>query len=77
MPSMTRIAPASIPIGVIVDNIKVLSTMTPIGMLAGAILVMDGINGLSKEIIPGIYGKESKTEGFVADGAMNVAHFMG
>ncbi|MCR1552896.1 MAG: DUF4225 domain-containing protein [Enterobacter cloacae] len=53
------------------------STMTPIGMLAGAILVMDGINGLSKEIIPGIYGKESKTEGFVADGAMNVAHFMG
>jgi hypothetical protein len=54
-----------------------ITTMTPIGMLAGAILVTDGINGLSKEIIPAIYGKQSKTEGFVADNAMNLAHYMG
>lgn len=54
-----------------------ISTMTPIGMLAGAILVTDGINGLSKEIINSIYGKQSKTEGVVADGAMEAAHFIG
>lgn len=53
------------------------ATMTPLGMLAGAILVTDGINGLSKEIIPGIYGKQYKTEGIVADGTMEAAHFMG
>lgn len=46
-------------------------------MLAGAILVTDGINGLSKEIVPGIYGEQSKTEGFVANGAMKAAHFLG
>ncbi|WP_213795670.1 DUF4225 domain-containing protein [Klebsiella aerogenes] len=61
----------------IAGGVLMVSTMTPIGMLAGAILVMDGINGLSKEIIPGIYGEEFKTQGFVADGAMEMAHFMG
>ncbi|MDQ8581724.1 DUF4225 domain-containing protein [Klebsiella aerogenes] len=61
----------------IAGGVLMVSTMTPIGMLAGAILVMDGINGLSKEIIPGIYGKEFKTQGFVADSAMEMAHFMG
>ncbi|EPL8195159.1 DUF4225 domain-containing protein [Klebsiella aerogenes] len=61
----------------IAGGVLMVSTMTPIGMLAGAILVMDGINGLSKEIIPGIYGKEFKTQGFVADAAMEMAHFMG
>ncbi|WP_227754143.1 DUF4225 domain-containing protein, partial [Enterobacter cloacae complex sp. S2] len=53
------------------------ATMTPLGMLAGAILVTDGINGLSKEIIPGIYGKQYKTEGLVADGTLEAAQFMG
>ncbi|MDY1036884.1 DUF4225 domain-containing protein [Lelliottia sp. CFBP8978] len=61
----------------IVGGALMVSTMTPVGMLAGAILVTDGINELSKEIIHSIYGRQSKTEGFVADGAMEAASFMG
>lgn len=54
-----------------------ISTMTPVGVLAGAILIVDGINGISKEIIPRLYGEQTKTEGIFADGAMATANFLG
>ncbi|AXF77983.1 DUF4225 domain-containing protein [Erwinia tracheiphila] len=53
-----------------------IATMPAIGMLVGAILVMDGINGVTKEII-NFKKHENKSEGFIADGAMEVANFMG
>ncbi|WP_145560970.1 DUF4225 domain-containing protein [Yersinia bercovieri] len=61
----------------IVGGALMISTMTPLGMLAGAILVMDGVNGLSKEIIPRLYGEQYQTEGFFADGVVEAAQFMG
>ena len=61
----------------IVGGAMMISSMTPVGMLAGATLVMDGINGLSKEITPLMYGEKYRTEGFFADGAMEAAQFMG
>lgn len=54
-----------------------ISTMTPLGVLAGATLVMDGVNGLSKEIITHLYGEQHQTEGIFADGAIEAAKFMG
>lgn len=54
-----------------------ISTMTPLGVLAGAVLVTDGINGISKEFIPYLYGDEQKTEGIFADGVIETAKFMG
>ncbi|WP_410764384.1 DUF4225 domain-containing protein [Erwinia psidii] len=51
--------------------------MTPPGILARAILVMNGVNGLSKEMIPRRYGEENKTGGIFADGATELAKFMG
>ena len=53
-----------------------IATMPAIGMLAGAILVIDGINSVTKEII-NFKKHENKSEGFIADGAMEVANFMG
>lgn len=54
-----------------------ISTMTPIGVLAGAILVIDGLNGISKEIINNWLGNMTYSEGVFADAAMSAAQFMG
>lgn len=54
-----------------------ISSMTPIGMLAGATLFIDGINGISKEVNHLRYGEKSHSEGVFADGAMEAAQFMG
>jgi hypothetical protein len=54
-----------------------ISSMTPIGMLAGATLFIDGVNGISKEVSHLRYGTESHSEGIFADGAMEAAQFMG
>ncbi|WP_337030702.1 DUF4225 domain-containing protein [Pantoea agglomerans] len=54
-----------------------ISSMTPIGMLAGATLFIDGVNGISKEVSHLRYGKESHSEGIFSDGAMEAAQFMG
>ncbi len=59
----------------VVGGALMISTMTPLGALAGAVLVMDGLNGLSKELIPRLSGEN--TEGMFADGAMQAAEFMG
>ena len=53
-----------------------IATMPAIGMLSGAILVMDGINGVTKEII-NLNKHKNKSEGFITDGTMAVAKFMG
>lgn len=54
-----------------------ITTMPAIGMLAGAILVMDGANGITKEIDVLRNGKNSTSEGIFGDGAMQLAKFMG
>ncbi len=59
----------------VVGGALMMSTMTPLGALAGAVLVMDGLNGLSKELIPRLSGEH--TEGMFADGAMQTAEFIG
>jgi Protein of unknown function (DUF4225) len=52
------------------------ASMTPLGMLAGATLFLDGVNGLTKEMYHHFLGKED-TEGMLADGVINAAEFMG
>nr|WP_312778266.1 hypothetical protein [Pseudescherichia sp.] len=49
----------------IVGGALMISTMTPLGVLSGAILVIDGVNGLSKEIIPRLYGEQQKNRGYI------------
>ncbi|WP_241606789.1 DUF4225 domain-containing protein [Rosenbergiella epipactidis] len=54
------------------------STMGPIGVLAGATLIIDGINGLSKELIDFAQPtSHSFSKGIVADSVMQTAQFMG
>lgn len=54
-----------------------MSTMTPVGVLAGAVLFIDGVNGITKEAAHLRYGDQYKSEGIFADGAMEVAQYMG
>lgn len=60
----------------IVGGVALFGTMTPVGMLAGATLVMDGLNGISKEINNQFLGKKN-SQGAFADGAISVAQFLG
>ena len=50
--------------------------MTPAGMLAGAILVGDALNTVTREAARQLLN-ETASEGILADGAMTVAEFMG
>ena len=53
-------------------GLTLIGSMTPLGVLAGAVLVTDGANGISKEIAH--YAMDNKTsEGLVADAAMSTA----
>lgn len=54
-----------------------MSTMNPIGVLAGAILFVDGINGITKEVSHLRYGKQSASEGIFANSSMEAAKYMG
>ncbi|GAA0495296.1 DUF4225 domain-containing protein [Tatumella terrea] len=54
-----------------------MSTMTPIGVLAGAILFVDGINGITKEASYLRYGDQFKSEGIFADSSKEAAKYMG
>lgn len=58
-------------------GIAMMATTTPIGVLAGAVLFVDGLNDISKEIDQLRHGGHSRSEGIVADGAMSAAKFMG
>ncbi|WP_192951271.1 DUF4225 domain-containing protein [Pantoea vagans] len=59
----------------VVGGALMISTMTPVGVLAGAVLVVDGLNGLSKELITNL--SDVQTDGMFADGAIQAAEFMG
>ncbi|MBH1930433.1 DUF4225 domain-containing protein [Serratia rubidaea] len=52
------------------------SSMTPVGVLLGATLVIDAANTISKEVNNQLLNK-TDSQGFVADTAMSVAEFMG
>lgn len=54
-----------------------MSTMTPIGVLAGAILFVDGFNGITKEASHIRYGDQFKSDGIFADSSMEAAKYMG
>ncbi len=54
-----------------------MSTMTPVGILAGAVLFIDGVNGITKEAAHLRYGDHYKSEGIFADGTMDIAQYMG
>lgn len=54
-----------------------MSSMTPVGVLAGAILFIDGVNGITKEASHLRYGDHLKSEGIFADGAIEIARYMG
>ncbi|QKJ88562.1 DUF4225 domain-containing protein [Paramixta manurensis] len=61
----------------VIGGALMIATMPPIGALAGAILVIDGINGMSKEFIPRLYDEYHQTEGFFADGVSKAVQYMG
>ncbi len=52
------------------------ATMTPVGMPAGAVLIGDALNTLTREVARQLL-HESSSEGILAEGAMSVAEFMG
>jgi len=60
----------------IVAGVALFGTMTPVGMLAGATLVIDGLNGISKEVNNQLLG-EKVSKGAFADGAIAAAEFLG
>ncbi|WP_174634934.1 DUF4225 domain-containing protein [Yersinia thracica] len=62
---------------VVAGGMMMIASMTPIGVLAGAMLVADGANGITKEIINLQPGNQTYSEGVVADKAMEIAQFMG
>lgn len=60
----------------IAAGFTLIGTMTPLGVLAGAVLVTDGANSISKEVAR--YATNNTTsEGLVANAAMSTAEFMG
>jgi hypothetical protein len=52
------------------------SSMTPVGVLAGAILIVDSANTITREV-GRQFLNEPDTQGMFGDGAMNIAKFMG
>ncbi|WP_010259802.1 DUF4225 domain-containing protein [Pantoea agglomerans] len=60
----------------IAAGLTLIGTMTPLGVLAGAVLVTVGANGISKEIAHYVMDNK-QSEGLVADAAMSTAAFMG
>ncbi|KIS42025.1 DUF4225 domain-containing protein [Kosakonia radicincitans] len=73
MISAVKVVLAGVQISV---GVAAMMTMMPVGMLAGAILVIDGANDISREINRQFMGVPD-SEGMVADGVMDVAQFMG
>ncbi|MGB8663442.1 MAG: DUF4225 domain-containing protein [Serratia inhibens] len=61
----------------IIGGAIMISTMPAIGMLAGAILIADGVNGISKEVDRLRNREKSESEGYLANKSMSIAEFMG
>ncbi|QGU89834.1 DUF4225 domain-containing protein [Erwinia sorbitola] len=57
-------------------GVTLLASANPLGVLAGAVLVTDGLNGLSKEFSHHVL-HDSISEGFAANATMSIAEFMG
>ncbi|MFP3439089.1 DUF4225 domain-containing protein [Pantoea sp. SIMBA_133] len=49
--------------------------MTPVAVVAGAIIMIDGVNSISKEIIN--HTSYGPSEGIIADASTEIASFMG
>ena len=60
----------------VVGGALLVGTLTPIGMVAGGVLVVNGINGIDKEI-ERLFTDNKATEGFLADAYMSGAQAMG
>ncbi|MHA0917326.1 DUF4225 domain-containing protein [Kosakonia cowanii] len=57
-------------------GVGAMMSMMPVGMLAGAILVIDGANDISREINRQFLDMP-QSQGMVADGVMDITQFMG
>ncbi|MCU6190268.1 DUF4225 domain-containing protein [Enterobacter bugandensis] len=56
--------------------IVMMSSMTPVGVVAGAVIVVNGFNTISREAAHNLFG-DKQTEGIFADGSMEIAEFLG
>lgn len=60
----------------IFGGIVMMSSMNPLGVVAGAVIVVNGFNTISREAARTFLG-DRQTEGMFADGSMEVAEFLG
>ncbi|HCW47656.1 MAG TPA: hypothetical protein DGH25_09845 [Erwiniaceae bacterium] len=60
----------------VVGGALLVGTLSPVGVVAGGILVVNGINGIDKEI-ERLFTDNKTTEGFLADAYMGSAEAMG
>ncbi|MDD7998239.1 DUF4225 domain-containing protein [Kosakonia radicincitans] len=60
----------------IFGGIVMMSSMNPLGVVAGAVIVVNGFNTISREAARTFLG-DRQTEGIFADGSMEVAEFLG
>lgn len=60
----------------IFGGIVMMSSMTPVGVVAGAVIVVNGFNTISREAAHNLLG-DKQTEGIFADGSMEIAEFLG
>jgi hypothetical protein len=60
----------------IFGGIVIMSSMTPVGVVAGAVIVVNGLNTISREAAHSLLG-DKRTEGIFADGSMEIAQFLG
>ena len=60
----------------VVGGFAIAASGTPIGVMAGVILIADGFNTVSREFDQQIRNKP-ESEGIIANGAMTTAEFMG
>lgn len=60
----------------IFGGIVMMSSMTPVGVVAGAVIVVNGFNTISREAAHNLLG-DKQTEGIFADGSMEFAEFLG
>ena len=60
----------------IFGGLVMMSSMTLVGVVAGAVIVVNGLNTISREVAHSLLG-DKQTEGIFADGSMENAQFLG
>lgn len=60
----------------IFGGIVMMSSMNPIGVVAGAVIVLNGVNTISREVAR-TFLDDKESEGMFADGSMEMAQFLG